>query len=363
MRASTVVSLLLALILAGLATFTAQLWLSTERAQILSEIIPQQVVEPEPQRKIVVARTVLQFGQRLTRDKLQEIEWAAEEMPNGSFSSIDLLVSNDEEQARFVVSSMEVGEPVFASKITEPGQRAKLSTALTPGMKAISIRVNDVLGVAGFVLPGDRVDIMLTRSRGNGAYVDVLLQGVKVLAIDQIADDRKDKPSVVRTVTFEVSTEEAQKLALAANVGTLSLALRNIGSSETEALQRVTTLDLVDPQVAEELQRQKDKALAEEAAAEKAAVAAAETGPSETDLMRNEVETLLKGFMTDISGRLDEVETSMDGANEVASEPEETVEETPPPKPVKANVGVIRGGMRSDYLVPRVDPTAPATTE
>ena len=85
-------------------------------------------------------------------------------------------------------------------------------------MKAVSIRVNDVLGVAGFVLPGDRVDIMLTRSdKAVGTYTDVLLQGVKVLAIDQTADDRADKPSVARTVTFEVSTQEAQKLTLAAN--------------------------------------------------------------------------------------------------------------------------------------------------
>ncbi|UWP87848.1 Flp pilus assembly protein CpaB [Aliiroseovarius crassostreae] len=362
MRATTVVSLLLALVLAGLATFTAQIWLNTERAQILSEVLPASEEEQEPQQKIVVARTVLQFGQRLTRDKLQEIDWAAKDLPNGAFTSIDQLVSDSEEHARFVVSSMEVGEPVFASKITEPGQRAKLSTALTPGMKAISIRVNDVLGVAGFVLPGDRVDIMLTRSQGSGSYVDVLLQGVKVLAIDQIADDRKDKPSVVRTVTFEVSTEEAQKLALAANVGTMSLALRNIGSSETETLQRVTTLDLVDPQVAEELRLQKEKAAAEEAAL--AAAEMLETGPTDTELMRQEVETLLKGFMSDISGRLNEVETSIDQANTVDSEPVRTVvASSPPPKPLKANVGVIRAGKRSNYLVPRVDPAAPTTAE
>ncbi|MDA5093103.1 Flp pilus assembly protein CpaB [Aliiroseovarius sp. KMU-50] len=348
MRATTVVSLLLAVVLAALAAFTTQIWLTTERANILSEVIPAQEVEEQPKQTIVVARTVLQFGQRLTRDKLEEITWAAEDLPKGAFTSIDPLVSEKEEEARFVVSSIEAGEPIFISKITAPGQRAKLSTALTPGMKAISIRVNDVLGVAGFVLPGDRVDIMLTRNRGNGAFVDVLLQGVKVLAIDQIADDRKDQPSVVRTVTFEVSTEEAQKLALAANVGTMSLALRNIGSSETESLQRVTTLDLVDPQVAEELRLQNEKANAEAAK-----LAAAGAGPSDSDLMREEVETLLKGFMSDISTRIDDVETSIGDASSVKVEP--IVAAPPPRKPKKANVGVIRSGKRVDYLVPKVN--------
>ncbi|MFC6639822.1 Flp pilus assembly protein CpaB [Sulfitobacter sediminilitoris] len=75
--------------------------------------------------------------------------------------------------------------------------------------------MNDVLGVAGFVLPGDRVDVLLTRDE----FVDVLLQGLKVLAIDQIADELKDNPSVVRTVTFEVNTEEAQKLVLGEMLG------------------------------------------------------------------------------------------------------------------------------------------------
>ena len=116
-------------------------------------------------------------------------------------------------------------------------------------MKAVSIRVNDVLGVAGFVLPGDRVDVMLTRkvtskTGDEESYVDVLLQGVKVLAVDQVADDRKDQPSVVKTVTFEVSTEEAQQLTLAANVGTLSLALRNVASAGVEETKPVTLADL-----------------------------------------------------------------------------------------------------------------------
>ena len=99
-------------------------------------------------------------------------------------------------------------------------------------MKAVTIRVNDVEGVAGFVLPGDRVDVVLTRQKDkNVAATDVVLQNVRVLAVDQVADERADKPSLAKAVTLEVEAIGAQKLALAATVGTLSLALRKAGEA------------------------------------------------------------------------------------------------------------------------------------
>jgi pilus assembly protein CpaB len=149
-----------------------------------------------------------------------------------------------------VLTPIGVNEPVLTSKITGPGQRATLSAVLTEGMKAISIRVNDVRGVAGFVLPGDRVDILLTRNvrnvqGGDEAFVDVLLQSVKVLAIDQVADESKENPTVVKAVTLEVTTKDAQKLTLAAGIGDLSLALREVASDKGEDTGRITTADLV----------------------------------------------------------------------------------------------------------------------
>ena len=113
-------------------------------------------------------------------------------------------------------------------------------------MRAVTIRVNDVEGVAGFVLPGDRVDVALTRQVDkNAATTDVVLQNTRVLAIDQTADERTDKPSIVKAVTLEVDTASAQKLALAASVGTLSLMLRKAGEATTEATLRITPTDLV----------------------------------------------------------------------------------------------------------------------
>ena len=272
MRLSVVLSFVLALILAGLAVLAARNWLAAERQQIVSSV--PEVTQSEsgkPKNTVVVAAEQIGFGERLIPNKVREIEWAGDIVPQGGFTKIEeLIIDDSEENARFALTTIQVGEPVLSSKVTVPGQRAKMSTALTPGMKAISIRVNDVLGVAGFVLPGDRVDVLLTRGSGGSAFVDVLLQGVKVLAIDQIADDRKDQPSVVRTVTFEVNTEEAQKLVLAGNVGTLSLALRNVASSDIEQIDRVTLGDLSEADVAEDLIRANLKKLQEAAERAKA---------------------------------------------------------------------------------------------
>src|SRR3979409_1692603 len=111
--------------------------------------------------------------------------WPAAAVPQGAFRSIpDVLTAGK----RVVLTAIEANEPILASKITGPGQRATLSAAIADGMKAVTIRVNYVEGVAGFVLPGDRVDVSLTRQNDkSAATTDVVLQNIKVLAIDQTA--------------------------------------------------------------------------------------------------------------------------------------------------------------------------------
>jgi pilus assembly protein CpaB len=202
----------------------------------------------EAQRKplvtqtIVVASRPLRFGNDLSKTSLREIAWPADALPVGSFAKVEELLTGDK---RVVLTSIEANEPILSSKITGAGQRATLSAVLKDGMKAVTIRVNDVEGVAGFVLPGDRVDIALTRQIDKGAAsTDVVLQSVKVLAIDQLADERADKPSLVKAVTLEVDTPNSQKLALAGTIGTLSLALRKAGDTGSESTRRVTITDL-----------------------------------------------------------------------------------------------------------------------
>jgi pilus assembly protein CpaB len=116
-------------------------------------------------------------------------------------------------------------------------------------MRAVSIRVDDVSGVAGFILPGDRVDVMLTRrlegtAPDSSLATDIILQNVLVLGIDQLSDQDREKPVVARTATVAVTPEDAQKLALAQQAGTLGLALRNATSVDRVPSERVVQRDL-----------------------------------------------------------------------------------------------------------------------
>jgi pilus assembly protein CpaB len=116
------------------------------------------------------------------------------------------------------------------------------------GLKAVTIRVNDVDGVGGFVLPGDHVDVSLTRQIDkSNATSEIVLQNVRVLAIDQMADERLDKPAVVKAVTLEVDVTGAQKLSLAASIGSLSLMLRKAGEANSQYTRRITLSDLGSP--------------------------------------------------------------------------------------------------------------------
>ena len=224
-----------------LAVFLAQIWLNNQADERLKSIEAQRKAAP-PARSIVVAGKPLRFGDELSSAALREMPWPDNALPAGAFGKIADLTSSK----RVVLMPIDTNEAVLASKITGPGQRATLSAMLSDGMKAVTIRVNDVEGVAGFVLPGDRVDILLTRTgEKNNAVNDVVIQDVRVLAVDQLADQRADKPSVVKAVTIEVDPTDGQKVALAATVGTLSLLLRKAGDAAGRDTRRVTTRDLM----------------------------------------------------------------------------------------------------------------------
>jgi pilus assembly protein CpaB len=239
-RSSTVVMIALAAVFGLLAVFVAQSWLNSQAERMKTrEAKPQQIAT----QTIVVANRPLRFGMELQKTLLREIAWPEGALPAGAFGKIDAVLKGGK---RVVLAPIEVNEPVLAVKITGPGQRATLSALVQPGMKAVTIRVNDVEGVGGFVLPGDRVDVVMTRQMDKGAAsTEVVLQKVRVLAIDQLADTRVDKPSIAKAVTLEVDTRDAQKLWLAASVGNLSLLLRKAGEVAEEKTQRVTLKDLL----------------------------------------------------------------------------------------------------------------------
>jgi pilus assembly protein CpaB len=226
-----------------LAVFVAQAWLNHQADLRLKSIEARPA--PVATKTVVVAGAPLRFGQQLSAQNLRELAWPEGAVPNGTFTAIaDLLAPGK----RIVLSSIEPNEPILASKITGPGQKATLSAIIQDGMKAVTIRVNDVEGVAGFVLPGDRVDVLVTRQQDKASGSnDVVLQNIRVLAVDQVADDSADKPTVAKAVTLEVDTGAAQRLSLAGSVGSLSLALRKAGEQVLDGARRVTLMDLDSP--------------------------------------------------------------------------------------------------------------------
>jgi pilus assembly protein CpaB len=238
-RLSTIIMIGVAVVFGLLAVFVAQAWLNSQAEMRARSLEAQK--KPLATQTIVVAAKPLRFGAELNAMSLREIPWTQDAVPHGAFSKISDLTST----RRVVLTAIEANEPILASKITGSGQRATLSAMLADGMKAVTIRVNDVEGVAGFVLPGDHVDVVLTRQQDKAvAAADVVLQNVRVLAVDQIADERAEKPSVAKAVTLEVEVTAAQKLALAATVGTLSLALRKAGEATALNTRRITLSDL-----------------------------------------------------------------------------------------------------------------------
>jgi pilus assembly protein CpaB len=222
-----------------LAVFIAQVWLNNEADQRLKSLEAQRKAEP-PARTIVVATKPLRFGDELNASSMREVAWPNDALPVGAFAKVaDILTGK-----RIALAAIDANEPILKAKITGPGQRATLSAVLDEHMKAVTVRVNDVDGVAGFVLPGDHVDVLVTRTDKDNTLTDVVAQNLRVLAIDQLADDRSEKPYVVKAVTLEVDIGQGQKIALAARAGTLSLLLRKAGELTDDASHRVSLSDL-----------------------------------------------------------------------------------------------------------------------
>src|SRR5713226_3658001 len=238
MRRSNLIILLVALAMGGIAALMARSW-------IAQHTTAQPVASTST---ILVAAAPLAFGTVLTEDNVSEIPWAEPQLPEGAFAKkIDLL----REGRRVVLTAMERSEMITRPKVTAPGQRASLSVLLEEGQRAVTVRVDDIRGVAGFILPGDRVDVVLLRTETQKGETensaDVLIEYVKVLAIDQLANDRQDQPAVAtvaKAVTLQVSPAQAQKVLLAGNIGKLSLVLRQPGEARLAQGGRITDSDL-----------------------------------------------------------------------------------------------------------------------
>ena len=249
----------LAVVFGGLSIFIADRFVKSQTAAQPTETntVAGPAVPAVETRKLLVASTALKYGMEITPETVQEVDWPANALPQGSFNSIAELVSGGK---RLVLSPMAANEPILLSKISGKDGRASLSNLLEPGKRAVTIRVDDITGVAGFVTPGDRVDVLLTREKSPPAAAngdataatgaapelssEVILQNVKVLTADQSADQSSVQAAVAKAVTVEVSTDDAQKVALAQQLGTLYLLLRSAGDAAPSQKASFTSSNL-----------------------------------------------------------------------------------------------------------------------
>lgn len=244
----------IAAVFGALSIFAADMWLKS-RANARAPEVVRKVEPPAPAvefKTIVVAKAPLRFGMVLDGAQLSEIPWPEASLPAGAFASIDELMGAG---SRVVLSPIEPNEPVLLAKLSGPNGRATLSNLLSPGMRAVTIKTDEIAGVGGFIAPGDRVDVVLTRdageiqevaenaegASGSSIATEIVVENAKVLSVGQGADERQTGPQVVSSVTLEVTTEGAQKVALARNVGVLSLSLR-AAAGETDSLGGLTTI-------------------------------------------------------------------------------------------------------------------------
>ena len=194
---------------------------------------------------VVVAKVDLKMGTRLDKLMLDTIDWPEKSLPENYFSSIDAAVGDE---PPIVLKQMRKGEAVLHYKLSPHGAKGGLPAKIPEDSRAITIAVTEVRGVAGFVLPGNYVDVLHTTKVGRKDKQPVnrvLMQNVEVLGVDQISSEDETDPKVVNAVTLLVSTAEGQKLTLASAVGELNLLLRNEYDASILEVKTVQLADLV----------------------------------------------------------------------------------------------------------------------
>ncbi len=215
-KRNSLIFLAVALVLGIAAAMFAQRWarqsMAAAEAQASRDIT-----------EVVVADQELAFGKRIEASQLRTVRWPADAVPNGAFNQIEKVVG--------MVSKYQIfpGEPVLEQRIADPATSPLMASLIGPNKRAVTVRVDDVVGVGGFLLPGSRVDVVASKQIDRQDYqTRTILHNLRVLAVDQTASaGAEDKPVVVRAVTLETDPSEAEVLVQATIEGAVQLALRN----------------------------------------------------------------------------------------------------------------------------------------
>ncbi|MEE9428728.1 MAG: Flp pilus assembly protein CpaB [Paracoccaceae bacterium] len=244
--------LILGVGLAGFAVYMARGYIGEQNAALaLEREARSQMIETV---SVYVSTRALRYGERLREEDVREVRWPTESLPEGVFHQSEDIFPNGtgDQDLRTVVRAMEIGEAVLAVKVTGPGEDAGVSSRLGKGMRAFAIKVDVSSGVSGFLRPGDRVDVYWTgkafsadNERRGQELTQLIETSVKLLAIDQIADEDRNTATIARTVTVEATPKQVAAFAQAQATGRLTLSL--VGAEEVEAAEAVSinSLDLL----------------------------------------------------------------------------------------------------------------------
>lgn len=213
-RKMVIIVLIVAVVLAGVATFSIWSFLRSNQQEM--ERIKATMAD------VVVAAENIPLGSTIEQRQLKTIKWPKADVPPGTFQDPALLIG------RTVVGDVIAGEPLFEAKLASADSKGGMMAYIIPeGSRAMAVAVNDVAGVAGFVLPSSSVDVVVTTETRGGAKISkIVLQNLRVLAVGQMMEEKEGKAIKVPTVTVSITPEDAEKLALAGNIGSLQLLLR-----------------------------------------------------------------------------------------------------------------------------------------
>jgi len=236
MRGVQVGILGIGLALAGFGVYMAQDYVSQTQAAIAavqanrSQQVNIQTVQ------IMVAVRPLRYGEPIRANDVRPVLWPADSVPAGAFQEMEALIP-DPSRPRVALRAMEAMEPLLAVKVSQPGQPAGIAAMLTPGMRAFTIRVDQNSGISGSLRPSDTVDIYWTGRGNEGEITRLLSSGVRIIALDENADQDRTFNGVPRSVTIEAEPEMVASLAQGQSTGRLSLSV--VGLDDTTALSQI----------------------------------------------------------------------------------------------------------------------------
>lgn len=267
MRGKSLIFLFIALIIAGGAALLVHQWTLGQQKTVTTKT----VIQETPQVEVMVAAEDLNIGTLVEQNKIDWKKWPRNLVNEAFITRSDIAQQNDAKSktvGSVVIRSFVKGEPIIDRKILHAGTRGFLAAILNPGMRAVSIPVNRASGNGGFIRPGDYVDMLLTRKLKRGTSSDntvtgeTLIENVRVIGVDQSANDVTQQVKIAKTITIEVTPKQAEIISVADELGDIIFSLRGIrGTEDSNTGPRLVKHNKKDPATTVTMDSEASKAM------------------------------------------------------------------------------------------------------